>query len=429
MTAVSVSSNVQYPRIKGLLRRDETILRHGGCGCGFPMTWAADDRQFLVLVDGTGFSKPAKKIFHSRVFNVSGNPPNPAIEDVAGYPDLLIRTKESESDLASFWGGGCLAVGGRLYQHLTTSNHPYFGPDMSFAPDFYWVGSKLIYSPDGGLTWHNQDGSSPVVSEKWDARSRENMVFFEEDPPGAFAWLSFLQMGKDYELNKDGYIYIYSPNGYIDGTMNELVMIRVPKSRILDRHSYEFFAGRRSDGRATWTRDMSARSVVHTFPRGWVNSTILGETPWAWVPSVTYNAPLGVYMMTSWGTGCAPHGGWFAKPSYLGFWIAPTPWGPFTQIHEESAWMPGGDSAARAFMPQIAPKWISPDGKSFWLVWSDYQCEGPGGEVENPDQVLTEEMKKVNGGEADYARIFLEFMEKRMRHYELNVQRVDLALS
>ena len=33
--------------------------------------------------------------------------------------------------------------------------------------------------------------------------------------------------------------------------------------------------------------------------------------------------------------------------------------------------MPGGDPEARAYSPQIAPKWISADGKRFWLVWTD----------------------------------------------------------
>ena len=44
--------------------------------------------------------------------------------------------------------------------------------------------------------------------------------------------------------------------------------------------------------------------------------------------------------------------------------------GPWTQIHEEPAWTPAADPGARASQPQIAPKWISDDGTSFWLVWT-----------------------------------------------------------
>ena len=32
---------------------------------------------------------------------------------------------------------------------------------------------------------------------------------------------------------------------------------------------------------------------------------------------------------------------------------------------------------ARAFAPQIPAKWIAADGKSFWLVWSDFQGTMP----------------------------------------------------
>ena len=39
-----------------------------------------------------------------------------------------------------------------------------------------------------------------------------------------FSLLSVLQMGKNYEWNTDGYVYVYSPNGNLDGTMNQLVI-------------------------------------------------------------------------------------------------------------------------------------------------------------------------------------------------------------
>jgi len=173
-----------------------------------------------------------------------------------------------------------------------------------------------------------------------------------------------------YEANRDGFVYIYAPNGNTEGTMNELVMFRVPKAQLLNRGAYEYFVGLRSNGSANWAKDIQARAVVHAFPSGWVNRTV---HPYAWHPSVAYNAPLGLYMMANWGMGCTPDGSWFGKPSYLGFWIAPNPWGPWTQIHEEIAWTPDNDPAARAYQPQISPKWIAGDGKSFWLVWTDFQ--------------------------------------------------------
>ena len=261
-----------------------------------------------------------------------------------------------------YYGFGILALNGCIYHFLSTPNHPFRQPGARF------VGAKLIYSPDNGRTWRNQDGS-PLRWEVWDERSRENMAFFYE-PGDAFSLLTVLQMGRNYEHNRDGYVYIYAPNGNEEGSMNQLVMFRVAKEKILDRSAYEYFVSRNPEGTANWSTDVTARGVVHSFPTGWVNSRI---HPYAWHPSVVYNAPLGVYMMVNWGMGCARDGMWFGKPSYLGFWTAPKPWGPWTQVHEDTAWTPEEDSAARAYQPQIAPRWIAPDGQSFWLVFTDFQ--------------------------------------------------------
>jgi hypothetical protein len=352
----------RMPRIKRLVRREETVLRLGGMGDNFHMSWAADDRQYISVCDGAGWVQPPKDFFNSRLWTLDGSPPAPTFADVAGYPVLIPPNGHTR-----YYNFATLALDDHIYQFLSTFNVPG-RLDGSPPPDLRFVGAKLIYSPDNGRTWRNQDGSMPVRWEAWGERSRETMVFYEEGQE-AFSLLSILQMGRNYSDNRDGYVYVYAPNGNTEGTMNELVMFRVPKSRILEREAYEFFSRRRG-GQATWSRNIEERGIVHTFPRGWVNKT---EHPWAWMPSVTYNAPLGLYMMASWGMATAADGKWFDRPSYLGLWVSPDPWGPWTQVHEETAWRPANDGYARAFAPQIAPKWIAPDGKSFWLVWSDFQ--------------------------------------------------------
>jgi hypothetical protein len=239
------------------------------------------------------------------------------------------------------------------------------------------------------------------------------MVFFEE-PQTAFSQMTILQMGRNYESNADGFVYVYAPNGITDGTMNELVMFRVPKIYVLNRNAYEYFAGMRADGTAAWIKDIHARAVVHTFPRGWVNRD---AQPFAWQPSVVYNAPLGVYMMANWGNGCGPDGSWFGQPSYFGLWIALNPWGPWTQIHEETAWRPGNDPKARAYQPKIAPKWIAKDGKSFWLVWSDFQHTSE----------FWPKLKEAASADSpgDFIRLMRESRQYRP-YYSFNTQRVDL---
>jgi hypothetical protein len=345
------------PPIKSLRRLDETVLRLGGHGDNWHMTWAKNDKMYLGLCDGRGLPGTRQGFFNSRMYAIAGEPPTVAFEDLPGYPELPFAVNR-------YYGFGILAIDRRIYHFLTTPLRRLSEPQPLF------VGAKLIYSEDDGATWRNQDGSTPVVWEDWDQRSKNNMLFFKE-PDNSFSLLSVLQMGKDYQYNKDGFIYIYSPNGTTDGTMNQLVLCRVAKQAICQRQSYEFFSGRDSSGKATWSSDINNRRPVHDFPRGWVNRLL---NPYSWQPSVVYLAPSGQYLMANWGMGTDASGQWFTKPSYLGFWTSHEPWGPWAQIYEEKSWMPEGETAARAYQPQIAPKWIAADGNSFWLVWTDFSA-------------------------------------------------------
>lgn len=421
------------PTVKSAIRREDTLLRYGGNGDNWHMSWAADDRQYVSLCDGAGFGSNLKEFYNSRMLAIAGGPHEAEFHDLPGYPKLA-RPNLGPKD-TRYYNFGTLALDGYLYQFLSTFNRQ-FRPDELESPDLKdplrFTGAKLIYSPDNGLNWHNQDGSTPVVWEGWNDRSRETLVFFEEDQQ-AFSLLTILQMGRNYEQNRDGYLYVYAPNGNTEGTMNELVMFRVPKAQILNRAAYEFFGGLSANGGPKWVKDITARAVMHTFPRGWVNKL---AHAFAWHPSVVYNAPLGVYLMANWGmgtgtaidvsSGASTDDLWFVKPSYLGFWTAPAPWGPWTQIHEETAWLPGGQKAARAYQPQIAPKWIAPDGKSFWLVWTDFQITDEGA----MNQAQKERKRNGNPNsysETDVVRL-VEAMKKYQPYYGFNVQRVDLIV-
>jgi hypothetical protein len=339
--------------ITGLRRREETILRIPFEGDNWHTTWAADGQQYTLMCDGQGYN--------TRLWQLQGDPPDVRFGHLPGYPELVSDTAPSpEPRFSRYYGFGIIACDGDIYHFLSTPNH-YFG-----EPGPRFCGAKLIYSRDLGQTWHNQDGG-PVVWEPWDQRSRENMVFFNE-PDGCFSLLSLLQMGRNYELNRDGYVYVYSPNGNTEGTMNQMVMFRVPRDQILNRAAYEYFVACRGGGSASWSPAIAERGVVHTFPSGWVNRN---THPYSWHPCVVYNPGLGLYMMVNWGMGTDGED-WFTKPSYLGAWTAPAPWGPWTQVYEEPVWTPGGDPGARCYQPQIMPKWIAPDGRSFWLVWTDF---------------------------------------------------------
>jgi hypothetical protein len=418
MTATSLSiasASKRGPRVKSLIRRDETIVRFPGSGDSWPMSWAADDRQYVSRCDGYGWDKDPKGMFNSRLMAVEGGPREAVFHDVAGYPDLFQTWRE---DVPVYYSFSTFALDGRIYQFLSTQGQLSPRTDGNAFPSKGWVGVKAIYSPDNGRTWFNQNGSTPVVWEALGSRSRHNMVFFEEDQQ-AFSQLSVLQMGKNYQFNRDGYVYVYAPNGIIDGRMNELVMFRVPKAQILHRDAYEFFAGLLANGSARWSEDIASRAVVHRFPHGWV-----GQGADSWLPSVVYYESLGLYMMANCGWDYSSVLDRPTKASYLGFWVSTHPWGPWTQIHEETTWTPNHDRAARAYGPQIAPKWIASDGKSFWLVWSDYQMTDEATFRRWADGFV-QALKRDEAVDWTHAAAMTR---KHMPYYAFNTQRVDLEV-
>jgi hypothetical protein len=407
------------PRITGASLDDATIQRLGGHGDNWYSTWGADGSLYVAMCDGNGFPGTRMRSYNSALYRVEGTPETGlTFHDVPGYPDLsdpVDGGPERDVPRSRYYAFGTLDVDGTIYQYLDTWNIPTTRINRR-TQTLRFVGAKLIYSPDDGGTWHNQDGSTPVVWEDWeDERSRKTLVFYKE-PGETFSLHSILQMGKGYELNTDGFVYVYAPNGNEEGNMNQLVMFRVPKGEILDRSAYEYFAGLGADGGATWSSDIGERGIVHTFPSGWVN---VNNHPYAWQPSVTYNPALGVYLMANWATPPTEDDFWFGGPSYLGLYQSPTPWGPWEQFYEDTAWAPGGDQNARCYQPQIIPSWISEDGKSFWLVWTDFQ------HAFDADTRETRFRELKEAGAPDEA--FVQLTRDAMPYYAFNLQRVELT--
>jgi hypothetical protein len=394
---------------------DGSILHLGGLGDGYKMTLAPDGRQFVVVNDGPGWNPPPTTFYSTRLWTIEGQPADARFAELRGYPHL--DRAEHIEGTPHYYGHGVLSVGQSIYQFLATLDDAEDRPRR-------WTGAKLIYSNDGGASWRNGDGTAPVAWEDWKDQTREHLQFFDE-PDGCFSLLSFLQQGKAYAANRDGFIYVYGLNGSVDGLMNQLVMFRVPKDRLLDRAAYRFFAGRTREGGARWSPDIAERQAVHTFPRGWVNYTNLfpGDlVVESWLPSVVYNEPLGLYMMASAGIGCADDGTEFGKPSYLGLWVSDHPWGPWRQVHENAAWTPGGDAAARAYAPQIAPGWVAPDGRSFWLAWADLKGIR---EFGRDEELVSAEMDKALNA-SERTAIEAEILRRYMPGFSMTVQRFEL---
>lgn len=404
-------------RVVSATRRDDTIRNLGGLGDGYKMTVRPDGSHLIAVNDGPGWADPPKAFYTTRTWQMAGGPGAVKFADLAGYP--ILNRSERPPEAPHYYGHGLMQVGNTIYQFLGTLDHAEDRPRR-------WTGAKLIWSSDNGATWRNQDGSTPVVWEDWKDQSRTSMAFFE--PDGCFSLLSILQYGAG-KAGPDGYVHVYGLNGSVDGKMNELVLFRAKPQDLAKRAGYQFFAGHDRAGQPRWSADILERRPVHTFPLGWVNSVNLfpGDlVVESWLPSVVYNAPLGLYMMSSAGIGVASDGTEFGRPSYFGLWVSQHPTGPWRQIHEDTAWKPGGDPQSLAYAPQIAPGWIAPDGKSFWLVWPDLRGIrefGANGEGE-----LEAALSKANTAE-ERTVIETGVVRRFMPGFSMNMQRIDLTLA
>lgn len=332
--------------IKGVVF-DPVVHRSARRGDNWCLTWADDDCQYTSCDDGWGwdFTSPDKPVWinylNNRVWRLRGNSHDFTPEYLPHYPFYHASDE--------WYGYGIVCVGATLYHFLTCATNHGFG--------YPFRGAKLLYSRDHGDSWLLHDGK-PIYLRERDP-SREAMFFWQEEEDYAFSNIEFLQCGRNNELAKDDYVYLYSPNGRYH--MHELNCARVPRDRLTDRAAYEFFTELNRDGGAGWTKDIGRRGFIHAFPKnyGW----------YSWLPSVVYNKGLDLYIMANGGTG-VNGSGMHELPASLGLYYARNPWGPWTEIFYTDAWV--ADKAAnRLYQPKLSPKWISEDGREMTLIFSD----------------------------------------------------------
>jgi len=79
--------------VRRAIRRDETIVRLGGLGDGYYMSWDTEGRQFVVVNDGPGWLEPPTAFYNTRLWEVTGSPQATAFREVGGYPSLDSSTR------------------------------------------------------------------------------------------------------------------------------------------------------------------------------------------------------------------------------------------------------------------------------------------------------------------------------------------------
>lgn len=273
----------------------------------WPITWADDDQQYTVFGDGWGFAPKVPEKLSLGFAKING----PA----ASFTAVNIRsgTGEQKGDGPSGKkASGMLMVNKVLYMWVRNADNA--GKQC-----------QLAVSQDHAKTW------------TWSTWKLAEL-----------GYCAFANFGKDYTGALDGYVYTYSPDtpSAYDET-DAVVLARVPKDKITSRADYEFFAKLDSGGKPLWTKDIAQRGPVFSF-KGGCNRL-----------DVTYNAPLKRFLMTM--RSRAKAGGL----DQFSIYDAPQPWGPWTTVFFTKQW--DVDPGEAQHFPS---KWISPDGKTLYLVFS-----------------------------------------------------------
>jgi hypothetical protein len=181
--------------------------------------------------------------------------------------------------------------------------------------------------------------------------------------PGSLTFYcpTFLQFGQGYAGARDYYVYMYASerNNLVwePHTPGQVMLMRAPKDRLLDRSAYEFFAGRGAGGAPRWSASVAERAPVLTDANG------------ARLPSVIYNPGLGRYFLLA---SRAPR-----RSGNISIFDAPEPWGPWTTVLYEDGWGRGNFEPSTFFL-NFSPKWWGDDGRSFVLSFTGGSTSIPG---------------------------------------------------
>jgi len=292
----------------------DTIVRKATGSDNLPVTWADDDGIYITWGDGWGFEPKVPKKLSMGFARVIGEPGN--------FKGINIRSAAEQygGGRSGRKGWGLMSVNGVLY--LWTGHADRQGGQ-----------AQLAWSVDRARTWTFAD---------WK---------FSQ-----FGLIGFVNFGKDNNQARDNYVYSYSHDGPLaDTPADSFILMRVPKNRITERESWEFFERIDQTGQPVWTSDLKRRGAVFQHTDGCLRS------------AMTYNVPLRRYLW--WQQIPAPKGssdrGDTRFEGGFGVYDAPEPWGPWSTSFYTEKWDVGpgehGDFPA---------KWMSKDGRELYFVFS-----------------------------------------------------------
>jgi hypothetical protein len=301
-------------------------------GDNWPVTWSNDDNLYTFLADGYGFA-PLSQEYSRYPCRITGSPFN---NNVKGY-------EISTNSVGKGTGGD---VKGKKVSGLISIPDP---ANSSGTLLVAWVrninangGASLMYSKDLGINW----------SWAWgDPDSIPGAVIPELGHP------SWMQAGKNNTKAQDGYLYFYSqnqPKAYL--LADDVILGRVAIKEILDKSEYEYFSGTAEN--PSWSFGIDNRKPAFTAEKQ------------CYRLYVTYNPVLSRYfLLTANGDGLMTN---YRGTHNLGIYESENPWGPWKTVYRNDFFHKNWS----VFGPQVVPKWISSDGKTFYVLFSNFP-KGP----------------------------------------------------
>lgn len=301
--------------IQGVVWDQGSKIQFGQGSDQWPMTWAFDDQLYASWGDGMGW-----------VLQANEEKKSMGVTRIAGHPPVLSATDTWGVGPGSSFGkpDALVAFDKKIFMFWTNG-------DSRFDHDSY-----SAVSLDSGKTW----------------KLGQERIF--RYAPAGFRVRGICQFGKDYQGAPDNFLYIY----FAFNRHPDIYLAKVEKENIFNGGAYQWFEYIKEDGTASWTPDFQKKSVV-----------LHDNNAYLWHLGICYNPGLKRYLLTK--PHFAAHDNRhdvLADISGLGIFDAPAPWGPWTTVFYQNDFL---DKYVK-FNYLIPVKFLSKDGKKFWLCWSGW---------------------------------------------------------
>jgi len=324
---------------------DKATYRWLSDGDLWPSCWADDDNLYTANGDGKGFNLFAWTHADIVINRLSGTLPN-----------LGGQVTASGNAVGQIWTGGgrynrkptgMVCVDGAIYVAIQD-----LSLDFNDAPR-----ASISKSTDHGVTW-----TWDMVAPMFDNHT--------------FTTIMFLDYGKNNVNAIDNYVYAYGLDHNWRSSVTRVVpdpvdlyLARVPKTSIMNRAAWQFYAGTDTYGDPQWSSNIEAKaSILHDDRPNTGSRTSSFDNPDALAQGgIVYNKPLNRYIFSTW------------TEFTFEFYEAPQPWGPWkhflTKDYGTYPWTP---TRFGGYGTTIPSKFISADGKTMWVQSNVCWCGDSG---------------------------------------------------